>query len=460
MGVLIAAIAVAIVALVAIAAVQALIIIVPPNRAAVITGRKRTNEAGEKVGYRTVIGGRTLRIPIIETVAYLPLDTMALQVRVDNAFSKGGIPLEVEAVANVKIASTPENVFNNAVERLLGKPEDEIRGVAIETLMGNLRGVLATLTPEEVNEDRLTFAQRLAEEAENDMEQLGFRLDTLKIQNVSDRVGYLEAIGREKTAEIKKVAEVAEAERQAETRERSAEAEQRAATIEADTRAEVREREAEARQRSEVAEAEANLQIAEANNRLRVRQAELDREAESAEKVAHVSANKAEVQAQQELEHERVELERRRLRAEVIEPAEAEKQAAQARAEAEAAPIRERGKANAEVLKMLYAEMKEGGETAFAAFVMEKMPVLFKEAIGAVEGIDIERLTVMDSDGKGVGRAANAKLNGAMALLENVGESFGVNFSQVLRGMAEKAGGEEAVTTTRDETKTVKAESK
>ena len=66
----------------------------------------------------------------------------------------------MEAIANVKVASEPEWVFNNAVERLLGKTEDEVRELAQDTLTGNLRGVLATLTPEAVNEDRLGSPRR------------------------------------------------------------------------------------------------------------------------------------------------------------------------------------------------------------------------------------------------------------------------------------------------------------
>src|SRR5690606_25946353 len=194
---------------------KTLVIIVPPNEAAEITGRKRTLNADRTIGYRTVNGGRTIRIPIIERVHYLSLETIPLEIQVTNAFSKGNIPLSVQAVANVKIASEPETDFNSAVERVLGKTQGEIEGLARETLMGNLRGVLATLTPEEVNEDRLAFAQNLVAEAEEDLKKLGFQLDVLKIQNVSDEVGYLDSIGRKKTAVVKKEAEVAEAENQA-----------------------------------------------------------------------------------------------------------------------------------------------------------------------------------------------------------------------------------------------------
>lgn len=476
----IVAAALVIVVLLLVTTVKNLIVIVPPNLAAVITGRRRAITDGSTVGYRSVIGGRTLRVPIIEKVDFLPLETVKMEVNVRNAFSKGGIPLNVDAVANVKIASEPETVFNNAVERLLGKSEAELMQLAQETLMGNLRGVLATLTPEEVNEDRLTFAQRLTEEAADDLSQLGFRLDVLKIQNVSDEVGYLEAIGRAQTAEILKQAQVAEAEREAETRQRQAEARRKAEIaeadaeaaimeqkaeaqkraqvasaereaetrqkqaearraaeiVEADAEAAVREQQAEARRRADVASAKANVSIAEAQNALRVRQAELDREAETAEKVAGVEARRAEVEAQKVLEQRRVEMTRERLRAEVVEPAEAAEKAAQAQARAEAAPILERGKANVEVLELLYQQLQSGGPQAFAAMVMEKMPQLFSTAVEAVKGIEIDRLTVTDSSGDAMGQAAASRVNAAMAVLENVSSSFGVDLQQVLKRAA------------------------
>ena len=133
--------------------IKSLIVIVPPNSAAVITGRSRQLSDGKGVGYRTVIGGRTLRIPIIEHVSWMHLATIPIELNVQNAFSKGGIPLSVQAVGNIKVASEPESTFNNGVERLLGKSVVDIEELAKETLSANLRGVLASMTPEEVNED-------------------------------------------------------------------------------------------------------------------------------------------------------------------------------------------------------------------------------------------------------------------------------------------------------------------
>jgi flotillin len=407
------AVALLFVVVVAVMTIRSLIVIVPPNRAAVLTGRERKLISGENVGYRSVIGGRTLRVPIVETVQHISLETFPVEISVANAFSKGNIPLNIEAIAAVKIASQPETVFNNAVERLLDKTEEEIWSLAKDTLMGNLRGVLATLTPEEVNEDRLGFARALAEDAGEDLAALGFHLDVLKIQNVSDERGYLEAIGRKRAAEAVRDAEIAEA----------------------DATAETRQRQASARQLAEIKEAEAAVRIAEAQNQLRVRKAELDREAQIVERTAQVKAQESEVEAQKALETRRVEREKLRLQADVVEPANAERAAAKARAEGEAAPILEQGRASAQVLQMLYEQVKAGGDQAFAVLLAEKLPQLLATSVQAVEGVDIDKVVVIDGGtGTGVSNAVNQRVHGALGTVEAISSAVGVDIQSVLRG--------------------------
>ncbi len=175
-------------------AIKSFIVICPPNQIAVITGRTRELSDGSTIGYRVLRGGRTLRWPIIEKVQFMDLNTIAIEVAVTNAYSKGAIPLNVQGIANVKLSSR-EGLLENSVERFLGRPPEYIPKLAKETLEANLRGVLATLTPEEVNEDRLKFAQTLIEEADDDIKTLGLELDVLKIQNVTDEVGYLDSVG-------------------------------------------------------------------------------------------------------------------------------------------------------------------------------------------------------------------------------------------------------------------------
>ncbi len=458
--------------------IRKLVVIVPPNIAAVITGRKRIAPEGHTVGYRTVMGGRTMRIPIIEQVNWLSLSTIPLELSVEDAFSKGNIPLTVKAIANVKIASDPETVFNNAVERLLGKNIGEIEALARETLTGNLRGVLAKLTPEEVNEDRLGFAKHLSDEADHDLKKLGLQLDVLKIQHVADRVGYLAAIGekrtaealrdaeiakataiaetRQKQAEAKKLAEVAQAENEAETKQRQAAArqlaevadaeaasqiQQRQAAVrqlamiaEANAEAEIKQQQALSRQVSDVAAAEADVKIAEARNALRVRQAELGREAETTERVARVAALKAETVAKTEMEVQRVEMEKTRLLADVVQPAEAQRVAAEAQAKALAAPIFEQGKAQAEVLRMLYAQIQQAGDTGLQVFLAEKLPAMLNVTVDAMKGVEVQRMTVVDSGtGQALANATTQKVNASIAALEQVAGTLGLDLERIVK---------------------------
>lgn len=141
-----------------------------PSEALIFSGLRRTTSTGQSIGYRTVRGGSSIRIPLLENVMRLDLSNMIIDLRVENAYSKGGVPLNVSGVANIKI-SGEEPSIHNAIERLIGKSQKEIHHIAKETLEGNLRGVMASLTPEQLNEDKITFARTLLEEAEDDLRE-------------------------------------------------------------------------------------------------------------------------------------------------------------------------------------------------------------------------------------------------------------------------------------------------
>src|SRR5207247_3723236 len=93
-------------------------------------------------------------------------------------------------------------------ERFLGMNHDEIKRVIFQTLEGHLRSILGTLTVEEINNDRQSFAQKLTSEAATDLERMGIGVDVLTILEISDEEQYLDALGRRRTAEVKRVAEI------------------------------------------------------------------------------------------------------------------------------------------------------------------------------------------------------------------------------------------------------------
>jgi len=387
--------------------VRANLKICQPNEVLIFSGRNRLLSDGSKVGYRVIQGGRGFRIPIIEQVDRLELNTIPIDLTVSNAYSKGGIPLVVRAIANVKVSSG-EHELNNAVERLLGKSLEEVERIAKETLEGNLRGVVASLTPEEVNEDRLKFAKELLDEADNDLSVLGLQLDTLKIQSVEDDRGYLDAIGRQSTAHIIAAAEVVEAEK---------------------------------REKAKLAEAKADLEITRAQNDVRILKAKLAAQAEAEEAKIEVAAKVAEAVAEQELASQEILLAEKRVQAEVIVSAEAERQAKEEIAKGNAARIFEDGQAEVNVLAKKLDLWKEAGSDAERLFLIQMLPDIVKEVIKTVDNLKIDKLTVVDSGQGGAGTGVPAVFSqiagSTPALLESLKASTGVDIAGMLSKASE-----------------------
>lgn len=361
--------------------VRQFMFICQPNEILVFSGRERVLPNGQKVGYRVIFGGRAYRWPFLEQVERMDLQTMEVEVQARNAFCKGGIRLNADAIANVKISDDPRFV-GNAIERFLGQDRDEIRQVAKNTLEGLLRSVLATLTPEEVNEDRLKFAESLANEAEKDLNKLGLHLDTFNIHSVSDikDSSYLAEIGRKAIAEVKKNSEVQEA----------------------ICNREATEAEAGAKSKSDVAAEQAETEIRTKTNELRKVKADLEADAKSAEAQADAARETARALAEQELQRVRAELEGKRLQAEVVVKAEAETLAREYQARAEAAPIAARGKAMAEALELVRQAWVEAGEGAKPIVMIQQLDTILRSVVDRVEQIRVDKVALLD---KGDGSA-------------------------------------------------------
>ena len=183
MGVVLVAVAVAVVV------VTKLIEVCGPGELLILTGHRSTGGPG----YRLLMGGRTVRLPFLERVDRLSLANIAVDISLRGALSRGCVPLDVEAVANVRIARH-QPVVNKAIECLLDWTREEIEAFARDTLQAVLHAVLAGLMPEQVREDPVALAQLVAQEAEIDLDRVGLEVDSLKIQRVSDRLGYLDAL--------------------------------------------------------------------------------------------------------------------------------------------------------------------------------------------------------------------------------------------------------------------------
>ena len=343
-----------------------------PSEVLIFAGLRRRTGSGETVGYRTVRGGSALRIPVLEEVMRLDLSNMIIDLRVENAYSKGGIPLNVSGVANIKI-SGDEPGIHNAIERLIGKSQDDIRHIAKETLEGNLRGVMSSLTPEQLNEDKVTFARTLLEEAEDDLQRLGLVLDTLQIQNISDDVRYLDSIGRKQLVELKRDSRIAEAEAKSQSAVKQAE-----------------------NQRiTDLRRLDKDLAIATANAEKRTTDALTRRAALIAEVEASVGAELARAEAELPVQTERIKQVTEQLQADIVAPAESECQTMMAEAKGEAATIIEQGRSQADGLRDLVESLKRSGDDAKRLFLLQKLEPLLTMLSDTVQPVEVEEVSLV-----------------------------------------------------------------
>jgi flotillin len=373
-----------------------------PSEILIFAGSRQQTQNGKEVGYRLVKGGSSIRVPLMERALRMELTNMIIDLRVTNAYSKGGIPLKVEGVANIKIAGE-EPTIHNAIERLLGKDRKEIEQMAKETLEGNLRGVLASLTPEQVNEDKIAFAKSLLDEAEDDLEKLGLVLDTLQIQNISDDVRYLNSIGRKQQADLFRDARIAEAQAQAESAIQTAETQRT----------------------TRLRQLDRDIGIAQADAARRIQDALTNREAVVAEAEAEIISELARIQAELPVQQERIKQVKEQLQADVIAPAEADSKRAIARAKGDAAPIVEDGKALAEGTRKLAESWLAAGRNGRDIFLLQKLEVLLQTLSSTVPQVEVQKVTVVDAENGGFSTKA-------AAMLEQLKQSTGIDIARTL----------------------------
>ncbi|MCC6750403.1 MAG: flotillin family protein [Deltaproteobacteria bacterium] len=381
-----------------------------PNEVLVFSGRSYRMADGTVVGSRVEFSGRHWRMPIIERVERLDMTTLPIDIHTAAAYSKGGIPLTVRAIANVKISSDRRHI-HNAIERFLGRGREELRSVGKETLEGTLRGVLATLTPEEVNEDRLKFAESLSREVADDFNKLGLHLDILKVQHVTDDKQYLESLGRARIARVIQEAQIAESNADREANQRASEAQSR----------------------GQIARHQAEQAVAQKRNDQRRIAAEMDRDVESARREAKARAEQARVQAEQELQTIRRELEQLRLKVDVEIPAEARRRAQELLARGDASPIVENGKALSMVLEMqakAWADAEPHGREVFLINQLERVTHLIVEKLATLR---VKEVQIVDpGDGSALPNYVAGFPNTVTAVLHALRQTTGIDVPSIL----------------------------
>src|SRR5947209_9748531 len=450
---------------------------VGPNQVLVISGRKRRmieqDGTARDVGFRIVKGGGVFVYPVIEKVDILSLELLTIDVQQEqDVYTSKGVPVRVDGVAQIKVKGDDVSIAT-AAEQFLSKDTEAIKNIAMQTLEGHLRAILGTMTVEDIYQNRDAFASKVQEVAAGDMANMGLGIVSFTIKDIRDSQGYLEALGKPRIAQVKRDAQIAQAEADRDATIRSALATQ--AGQEAKFAADSKIAEAQRDYQMNVAtyQASVNLKKAEADLAYDLQKYKTGQLVKAEE----VQVNIVEKQKQIELQQQEILRKQRELEANVQKPADAERykvetlanatkfqleteaagaasaakakgfaaadvakatgiaeaEANKARGLAEAAIIEAQGRATAEAMSMKAESFKQYNEAAVIEMIIRILPEVAGKTSEPLS--KTERMVIINS-GNGAGGGAS-KLTGdvtqIVAQLPPVIESLtGIKFEKLL----------------------------
>ncbi len=167
----------------------------PSNRILVIYGR-----VGQERASKCLHGGGAFVWPMIQDYAFMNLEPLVIEIPLEGALSLNNIRVNVPANFTVAISTDPV-LMNAAAKRLLPLNAGQIRELAQDIILGQLRLVIATLTIEEINKDREKFMNLINENVEQEVNKVGLELINVNIRDITDESGYIQAIGKRAAAE-------------------------------------------------------------------------------------------------------------------------------------------------------------------------------------------------------------------------------------------------------------------
>lgn len=460
---------------------------VGPNEVLIISGRTHTMPTADgrmtKTGFRIVRGGGVFVYPVVERVDILSLELMTIDVKTPEVYTGQGVPIMVDGVAQVKVRGDEVSI-RTAAEQFLSKSQSDIMNVALQTLEGHLRAILGTMTVEDVYKNRESFAGRVQEVAATDMANMGLSIVSFTIRDIRDKQGYLDALGKPRTAQVKRDAVIGQAEADRDATIKSAEAERVGKTAKftadtgiaqasrdyqmnlADYQASVNKQKAESDlaydlQRYKTAQLvkkeEVQVAVVEKEALIGVQEQEIKRREKELEATIQkpAEAERSKVRTLAEAERYRLETEAAgraaSIRQQGLAEADivkakglAEAEASKAKGLAEAAVILAQGEAMAEAMRKKAEAWEKYGEAAIVQTIAELLPQLAKNVAEPLSRID--KMVVINSGPSGPGGGGASKITRDVAdivsQLPPIVEGLtGVDLAKMIQRLAEKKGG-------------------
>jgi len=388
-------------------------------------------------GTRVVKGGGTIIYPMIEQCRELSLELMSFDVAPQQSlYSKQGVAVTIEAVAQIKVKSDPESI-RTASEQFLTKRPEQREGLIRLVMEGHLRGIIGQLTVEQIVKEPEMVADRMRSTCADDMNKMGLEVISFTLKEVRDKNEYITNMGRPDIARIKRDAEVAAAEADRDIAIKRAES-QRAAAV-AKAQADQERVAAETASLTKQAEAERDLDIKKAEYlettkraqaladkayeiaanvqqqsviQEAVRVQQIEREAQVKVQEAEIARRERELIAtvlkQAEIERQRIETLAEAERQRLIKEAEGRASAIRAQGEAEAEIIFKKGEAEAKAMNIKAEAFQEYNQAAVFDKLITGMPEVVRALAEPLSKVD--KVTIVST---GNGDAAGAyKLTG------------------------------------------------
>ena len=436
----------------------------PPDQIMVIYGRTERTADGRPKPSKTLHGGASLVWPLIQDYAYISLKPMTINIDLRGALSLQNIRINVPSTFTIGVSTEP-SIMANAAERLLGFRVEDIEEMAKEIIFGQLRLTVATLTIEQINQDRDSFLELIQKNVGQEMRKVGLYLINVNIADITDESDYIESIGKKaaSTAVEQARVDVANAQRdgaigQAEadrTREiqvaqNNAEAEKGRKAAQADQRVYVEQQEAmavggENAAQAEIAKANADLAEAEASAKQRadvataqaeaeIAKAKYDEEEQSlrASEIARETVAKQQVEIAAEAEAER----QRRI-------ARGEADAILAKYEAEAEGVQKVLEAKAHGYSNLVSSASGDPKAAATLLMVEKIEAMVSAQTEAIRNLKIDKITVWDSGNDKDGNSATSNFVSSLVQslppIHDVAKMSGVELPDYLGSMTEES---------------------
>lgn len=459
---------------------------VGPNEALIVSGRSYTYVDAEgrkmKRGFRIKKGGGTFIWPFVEKAEVLSLEIMTLDVKTPEVYTAQGVPVMVDGVAQIKVRGD-EVAIATAAEQFLGKSLKEIAEIGHQTIEGHLRAILGTLSVEDIYRNREAFSQKVQEVAAADMANMGLQIVSFTLKDIKDQQGYLDALGKPRTAEVKRDAQIAEAEaiRDADIKKAQAardaaiaqaNAKQEGDTVKFQAQTKIAEAERDFQIKAAEYQAQVNLKKADADlayelqknirgqdvKREEIKILEIEREAQIAVQDKEVIRKEKELEAsvrkpaeahrfsvEQEADARRYQIEAEAkgqaearkaqgfAEAEVVKKrGEAEAEAQKAKGLAEAEIIAAKGTAEAEAMKKKAESWKMYGEAAIAQMVIDILPDLARAIAEPLS--KTEKIVIVNTGGDSAGASkVTQDVANVIAQLPPILESLtGLNIQQII----------------------------